>query len=111
MKITTARQGEVIVLTLAGELNHESAGRFRAAVDTAFNDGRRDFVVDLRQLEGIDSAGLEAFTALQRQCEEQLGMVHFCGPDATVRKIFELTRLDRVLTLHDEVEEALASFA
>jgi len=111
VKISATRHGDVTVLELSGELNHESAGRFNEAVAAAFNAGCRDFAVDLRQVNGIDSAGLEAFTALQRRCEEQLGMVRFCGPDATLKKIFELTRLDRSLAVEDSLDEALASFA
>ncbi len=111
MNVTTRQEGDVTVLEIAGELTHESVPRFTEAATRAFDAGRRDFVVDLRRAEAIDSAGLEAFTALQRRCEEQLGMVRFCGPDATLRKILELTRLDRSLTIQDEMEEALASFA
>ena len=111
MNITATQQGDVTVLEISGELVCDSVPRFTEAIASAVSAGRRDFIIDLRRLEGIDSMGLEAFTALQRQCEEQLGMVRFCGPDATLRKIFELTRLDRSLVVHEKIEEALASFA
>ncbi|GMV98351.1 MAG: STAS domain-containing protein [Phycisphaerae bacterium] len=110
MNLTTREQNDVTVIGLAGDLTHECAGRFHEAVDKAFSQGRRDFIIDLKQLGGIDSAGLEAFTATQRRCEEQLGMVRFCSPDAAVRKIFEMTRLDRTFEVYDQLEEALASF-
>ncbi len=110
MKLTTSQSGEVTILEISGELNHESVARWNEAVTAALKQGHRDFVVDLRQLEGVDSVGLEAFTSLQRQCEEQLGMVRFCAPDPTLRKTFELTRLDRTLGLHESTEEALSSF-
>ena len=111
MKVTTTQNGDVTVLEVAGEFTWDAVARFTEAADRAFAGGHRDFVVDLRNVEIIDSAGLETLTALQRRCEEQLGMVRFCGPDADLRKIFELTRLDRSLMVHEQMEEALGSFA
>ena len=111
MKVATTQNGDVTVLEVSGEFTWDFASRFAETIDRAFADGRRDFVVDLGGVEAIDSAGLEALTALQRRCEEHLGMVRFCGPRSDLRKILELTRLDRSLTVHEEVEEALASFA
>jgi anti-sigma B factor antagonist len=109
MKLTANRRGDTTVLEVSGELTCDSAPRFAEAVARAFAEGGRDFVVDLRHTGSVDSVGLEALTALQRQCEEQLGMACFCSPDSTLRKILELTRLNRSLTLHDTVDEGLAS--
>lgn len=110
MNLATSKQGDVTVVTLAGELTHECAARFRDTVTRALQQGSRDFIIDLKALEGIDSAGLEAFTAFQRECEEQLGIVRFCAAAPALRKVFELTRLDRTFEVHDRIEEALASF-
>ena len=111
MRIATTQRGDVTVLEVSGELTWDSAPRFPETTAVAFKEGRRDFIVDLHHVETLDSAGLEAFTALQRQCEEQLGMVRFCNLTPDVQKIFELTRLDQVLTIQDGIEEALGSFA
>ncbi len=110
MKLETSVQGDVTVLSVSGEFDVDSTARFNKAVADALADQRRDFVVDMGEVTRIDSAGLEALTAVQRQCEEQLGMVRLCGADATMRKIFEITRLNKTFTLCDGPEEALASF-
>lgn len=111
MKVTTTQNGEVTVLEISGEFTWDFVSRFTETVDQAFARGRRDFVVDLSRVEAIDSAGLEALTALQRRCEEHLGMVRCCSPRPDIRKVFELTRLDRSLCIQEGVQEALASFA
>jgi len=110
MQFRTSVQHDITVMAVSGELNVDGVAKLHDAVAEALQTGQRDFVIDLKELTGIDSAGLEAFTALQRQCDEQLGMVKFCGADATVMKIFEMTRLDKVFALHRDVEDALASF-
>ena len=110
MKLETSRQGEVTVLRVSGELNAHSVGRFNNAVTESLANQRRDFLVDLSGVTTIDSAGLEALTGLQRQCEEQLGLLRVAGADATLRKIFEMTRLDKLLTLCESTEEALTAY-
>ena len=111
MKLEISLQGDVTVLTVSGEFNVDSVARFNEAVADALASQRRDFVVDLEKVTAIDSAGLEALTAMQRQCEDQLGIARLCGVDATIRKILEITRLDKLFTLCDSAEDALASFA
>lgn len=107
MKLQTSINNDATVLTLSGEFGAESVPRFNHAVAEAFAAQRRDFIVDLQQVTAVDSASLEAFTALQRQCDEQLGMAQFCRPNETLLKIFEITRLDKQLALRNNVDDAL----
>lgn len=111
MKITATQNRDVTVLEVAGELTWDSVARFAEVVDRALLNGQRDFIVNLAQVESIDSAGLEALTALQRKCEEQLGMARFCVPGPELQKIFEMTRLSKSLIISADLEEAMRSFA
>ena len=109
MKLDVETHNDVTVMRVAGELNADAASKMNPAIDEAFDQARRDFVIDLSEVTVIDSKGLELLTALQRRCEEELGMVRLCGLDETMRKIFELTRLDQSLTIVSSIEEAEAS--
>lgn len=111
MKITSSVHQDVAVIGVVGELIAGSVATFRKAVDEATSAGHRDYVINLAETGTIDSAGLEALTALQRQCEEQLGTVRLCGGDETICKILEMTRLDRQLSMHQSLEEALDAFS
>jgi len=111
MKVQSERRDDLAILSVTGELNGDSVAKFNEAVAAARAQELRDFIVDVKEITAIDSAGLEALSALQRQCEEQLGMVRFCGADETLRKIFEITRLDKRFIIDGTVEQALAGFA
>ena len=110
MKLTTSLRGDVTVLAVSGELNADTVNRLNKAVAEAFASQHRDFIVDLGEVTNVDSTGLEALTALQRQCDDQLGMVRFCGADETLQKIFEITRLTKQFALSGDVDEALSAF-
>jgi anti-anti-sigma factor len=106
---TLTRQGDVGVLAVAGELNRASVDQFRELADSCLADDARDFVVDLVDCTGLDSAGLEALTWLNRTCQERLGMAKLCAPSETVEKILELTRLQQQLDVCMTLEEAFAA--
>jgi anti-anti-sigma factor len=84
---------------------------FRDRVQASFAEDARDFVVDFSETTGVDSAGLEALTWLKRECDERLGLLKLCRLSETLRKILELTRLDRQLDRCEDLDEALASLA
>ena len=111
MRLTRSKRGDAAVIALSGELNADSIGPFNDAVRSARGEQMRDFILDLCGVPAIDSAGLEALTGLQRQCEEELGMVQLCCAGPTVLKILEMTRLSQQFTVHETLEQAEASFA
>lgn len=104
-----AQKGEVNVLAVEGELVAETVGEFRRLVEQCRQRDGRDFVVDLHAARTVDSAGLEALTALQRECEERLGLLRFCGVNQTIGKILEMTRLDRRFDCCRNLPAALAA--
>ena len=109
MKLDSSPEGDVTVMQIGGEFNADAANRFHKAIEEAMSENRRDFVIDLAKVTSIDSAGLELLTALQRRCDEELGMIRIAGADEETRKIFEITRLDQRFELHETIEQACAS--
>ena len=108
MGTTLETHGEANVLTVDGELVAATVGEFRRLVEQCRKRDGRDFVIDLEHATAVDSAGLEALTALKRECDECLGLVKLCGLDDTLRKILEMTRLDRSFDVRADVKQALA---
>ena len=110
MAMTTETYGDVAVARLEDELTHENAERFRAVLESPFEDGIRQFVIDLEKTEYLDNAGLEAVEDLIEKLEGMSGQVKFSGLGPGCRKIFELTRLDRRVDIFDSLIDAVRSF-
>jgi anti-sigma B factor antagonist len=109
MKLEATAEGDITVMRVAGEFNSDAMTRFNNAVDDALAADRRDFVIDLEKVTSIDSIGLELLTALQRRCVEELGMIRISGTDEEMRKVFEITRIDQQIELHNTIEQACES--
>lgn len=105
MQVSVARAGEALVVSVL-------ESRLDAAVAITFKDLIRDLsatqgspvILDLGQVEFLDSSGLGAI----------VGVMKMLGPDRPleiaaltpgVRKLFRLTRMDTVFTIHDHAPQ------
>src|SRR5436190_11775218 len=104
MKLSYEDHTTITVLTISGELTADQSDSFRRACQERMNSGIRDVVLDMEYLTLIDSAGLELLLWLLDEAGERNGQLRLVKPDETVRKIFQLTRLDRRFNIHDSIE-------
>lgn len=98
--------GDWQVLRLAGQLDVATAPRLRQALQEAQYGGATHVVLDLAELEFIDSFGLGVLIGGLRRA--RIHDVHFAVAGATerVRQVLEVTGLDVVFRLVASVEEA-----
>ena len=109
MKLSYEDHNSVSVLTLSGELTADQGDSFRRVCQDRINSGIRDVVIDIEHLILIDSAGLELLLWLIDELADRQGQLKLVRPEETVKKIFELTRLDRRFDIHQDIESAAKS--
>lgn len=98
---------KVNIITLTGRLDVTTAPRLRDHAQAKLGDGYTHFILDLSQLEFLDSAGLAALVNLLKNARTQGGDVRLVMPqaEAASRTIY-LTKFDRVFSLYEDVEQA-----
>lgn len=109
MKITCQHHEQYTVFTLRGELTADEADEFRKSALEQMDHKTHDFVLDMSQVQFVDSKGLEALLWLQDQCIENLGQVRLAGCADSVQTILRITRLKDVLIVCDTTQEAIQS--
>jgi anti-sigma B factor antagonist len=99
--------GSTHVVTLLDEaLDAQDAKEFRRQMERELA-GKECAVLDLAQVRFVDSSGLGAILACLRLMGG--GGLRLCGLSPEVRKAVELVRMDRLLDVHANREEALAA--
>lgn len=108
MDLLTEKSGNVQIVRVAEP-------RIDAAVAIQFKDKMREvtadsagrIVLDLSTVDFLDSSGLGAVVAALKMLgpERKLELV---GLTPTVAKVFRLTRMDGVFTIHNDLAAALA---
>ncbi len=109
MKLSHEDYDQLTVLAVRGELEGDEADRFRKAALERMEAKVRDFVLDLSEMEHIDSRGLEALLWLQDQCAENLGQVRLACAQEHVKTILNMTRLAGRFDAHSDVDAAIQS--
>lgn len=84
-------------LVLQGRLDVETAPKLRLILLESRNQGVKDFVLEMSQIEFMDSAGLAAMVSGLKQSKAEGGSLKVEAPSEAVRRVLELTLLDRVI--------------
>jgi anti-anti-sigma factor len=108
MNLTAEFYGPSLVLKSKGELTEDTLSAFREGVEHHVADNDiRDVVIELSQVPFVDSAGLAYLLDLQDRMAERMGQVRLAGADENVRKILEMTRLDKDFETFAEAADAV----
>lgn len=95
------------VIRPCGLLNASNAIEFQRQVTTAVaQEGHTSVVLDMEQVESLDSAGLMALVSGLRLAQALNRRFSLCSVSPSIRIIFELTQLDGVF----EIFESLTAF-
>jgi anti-sigma B factor antagonist len=106
--IATGTVGGCVVVTPAGALDVATSPQLDTLLHRALDDGAARLVLDLSQVDFVDSTALRVLVSIHKRLRDSGGFAIVC-PHARIRRIFELTALDRVLILTDTVDEARAA--
>jgi anti-sigma B factor antagonist len=97
------------VLDVGGEIDVYTAPQLRERLIGLVEDGARRVVVDLGRVEFLDSTGLGVLVGALKRLRGAGGDLTLVCAQERLLKIFRITGLDRVFTLHETVEAATAT--
>ena len=110
MRIETEQRGGKTILTLKEErVDAHNSGELKERILKLFEAGARDVVLDLHEVQFIDSSGLGALLSGHRNALQRSAGFALAGLQPRVRSMFELTRLHRVFEIYAGVREALGA--
>ena len=86
-----------------------NAEEVRLALTAACKNTSR-VVLDLNEVQFIDSSGLGVLLALVREMHEKGGAITICCARPPVKALFRMVRLSNIVTINDTREDAVHSF-
>jgi len=100
--------GDACVVHLGGELDLYNAHQVREALVNVCADSPKRVVVDLGEVEFIDSTALGVLIEARTKLENRRGFL-LAAPGLATRRALEISGLDRHFEVHETVTEALAA--
>jgi anti-sigma B factor antagonist len=104
---TTQDGNTVIVLAPVGRLDITTAWQFRLKLQECISKLSRHVVVNLGQVNFIDSSGLTSLVAGMRDADKVKGTFRICNVHPEAKLVFEVTMMDTVFEIFETEEEAL----
>jgi anti-sigma B factor antagonist len=101
-KLATADLGDAIFsVSVAGEVDLATAPELKEALGEVVSSGASGVLVDLSNATFIDSTTLGVLMGAVKRLRPAGGELVIACHDANIRKIFEITLLDRVFKIYD----------
>jgi anti-sigma B factor antagonist len=101
--------GDAYVIALTGEVDLYTAPEFKQRLLDVIGKGAKNVIVDFSDTTFIDSTTLGVLVGGVKRLRTNDGQLSLVCSDRNITKIFEITGLDRVFTIHSTREEAVAS--
>jgi anti-sigma B factor antagonist len=99
------------VVKLPERLLMADAAEARASLKEIINQGSGKLILDLEDTTFMDSSGLAVLVSSLQAARKKKGDVYLVNMSATVRALFELTRLHTVFQIFDDKAGALRALA
>ena len=109
MNISTRKLKGVIVVDIIGRIVLGEGSRLRETISALLEDGERKLLLNLAEVDHIDSAGLGEIIRAYTSVTKQGGQVHLLKLTNKVRDLLQITKLCTVLEVHDDEADAIDS--
>ncbi|MCU0821139.1 MAG: STAS domain-containing protein [Spirochaetes bacterium] len=110
MDITKKTKGDIVSLQIVGEIDLYNAPEIKDIISKLIEERCYNVVIDLERVSYIDSSGIGALISSLSNLKKYHGGLKIINVYASVRKVFELTKLTSFFEIFDSEEEAIQSF-
>jgi len=110
VEIELREEGTIRVLTLRGRLDAQVSGLVKERLQALIDAGAVSLVLNLQEVDFLDSSGLGVVVAGLRRIKEKKGEIKLAGLRPEVRSIFDMTRVTRLFHICADVPAALEAF-
>lgn len=107
LTLSTRESAGRTVVSVGGEIDVYSAPKLRDVIAERVAEGSYHLVLDLEEVEFIDSTGLGVLVGGLKKVRTHDGSLEVVCTQDRVLKVFRITGLEKVFVIHDSVDAAL----
>lgn len=109
IEVAEERTDEVLVLLPVGRLDSGNARSFESLVMEHISKGERRLIVDFSRLDFISSSGMRVLLIAAKALKVGEGTLVLCSMKNHVEEVFRISGFDRIISIKDSREAALAA--
>jgi anti-sigma B factor antagonist len=97
------------VIAVSGEIDVYTAPKLRERLIGLVESGHYQLIVDMEGVEFLDSTGLGVLVGGLKRVRAQDGWIDLVCTQSRILRIFRITGLSKVFSIHDSVAAAVAA--
>ena len=109
LQFERGRRGGSEILAVTGDVDAHTAPQLREALDAVLADDARKIVVDLGNVDLLDSTGLGVILGTVSRLRGVGGTLRVACPHSHVRRVFEITGVTDFVGVDLTLDEAIAA--
>jgi anti-sigma B factor antagonist len=109
LTLTTREADGKTIVAVGGEIDVYTAPKLRDKITELVAGGAYDLVVDMQEVEFLDSTGLGVLVGGLKKVRAHNGSLQLVCNQDRLLKIFRITGLAKVFVIHDSADQALAA--
>jgi len=99
-----------IIIVQEERVDAHNSNDLKDELKKLFEEGKKNILIDLRDVRFIDSSGLGALVSGFKNAISNQGTLKLSMMQPQVKSMFELTRLHRVFDIYPTTEDAMDSY-
>ena len=107
LSLSTRTEGDRTIVEVGGEIDVYTAPRLREQLVDLVADGKYHLVVDMERVDFLDSTGLGVLVGGLKRLRSHDGDLALVCTQHRILKVFEITGLTKVFSIHDSVDAAV----
>jgi anti-sigma B factor antagonist len=107
VSVTSRANGDRTVVAVTGEIDVYTAPVLREELASLIDSQHTDLVVDLTAVRFMDSTGLGVLVGALKKVRTLGGELQLVIDQDKILKVFRITALTQVFTIHSSLDEAL----
>lgn len=112
MEFTYEKNNNSIIYHLTGNLIGEYDGiAIVESVNDKIGDGHKNFIMDMKDLQHINSTGLGVLITILTKARKIDGDVILSQPSSFISNLLIITKLNSIFKVYNNLEEAKTAFA
>ncbi len=109
LSLDTHQENGRTIVAVGGEIDVYTAPRLRDKITELVGDGNYDLVIDMEDVDFLDSTGLGVLVGGLKKVRAHNGSMRLICNQERLLKIFRITGLAKVFAIHSSQAEALAA--
>lgn len=110
MRIDTENKDGIFVFRISGEININTSPDVKRSFDRVVKEKHDRVIIDLAQVEYVDSSGLATLVEAYKNLKSYGGKLKLAAISSKVRGLFEITKLDKLFDIAEDLDSAAGSF-